>query len=161
MGRNYYCEYCDKSFRDVLAVRKTHLKGALHQQMKKEHFDRFRGEFIDLYPGVKFQPLMSLITDISTFLEEERAKLPCPRLLKNLECLFGSRCRYSHYSPSEIDQIELKDKQAKETKGDRINENKPINTIPWKYNDLQLHHNDSLPPSLRQWTTSSFQSLTQ
>lgn len=45
MGKNYYCEYCDKSFRDVLAVRKNHLKGALHQQMKKEHFDRFRGKF--------------------------------------------------------------------------------------------------------------------
>lgn len=44
MGRNYYCEYCDKTFRDVLDIRKNHLKGTLHQQMKKEHFDRYRGK---------------------------------------------------------------------------------------------------------------------
>lgn len=43
MGKNFYCEYCDKSFRDVLAVRKNHLNGALHQQLKKDHYDKFRG----------------------------------------------------------------------------------------------------------------------
>lgn len=43
MGGNYYCEYCDKTFRDVLGIRKTHIKGAQHRQMKKEHFDKYRG----------------------------------------------------------------------------------------------------------------------
>lgn len=48
MGRTYYCEYCDKTFRDNVEMRKSHLNGALHQQMKKEHFDRFRGEFPEI-----------------------------------------------------------------------------------------------------------------
>lgn len=44
MVKNYHCDYCGKTFRDILAVRKNHLKGAQHRQMMKEHYDKHRGK---------------------------------------------------------------------------------------------------------------------
>jgi U11/U12 small nuclear ribonucleoprotein SNRNP20 len=46
MGRRYYCEYCDKSFLDDFDAREKHIKGAHHQRMRKQHYDSFRGMYV-------------------------------------------------------------------------------------------------------------------
>lgn len=45
MGKNYYCEYCDKRFKDDLTVRKKHINGLPHQTACKEHYARFKSKF--------------------------------------------------------------------------------------------------------------------
>ncbi|TPX66873.1 hypothetical protein SpCBS45565_g04207 [Spizellomyces sp. 'palustris'] len=41
MTRNYYCDYCDRSFTDTPAAREKHLKGTQHQRMVKLHYAAF------------------------------------------------------------------------------------------------------------------------
>lgn len=42
-GNHYYCDYCDRSFKDAQGARKKHLEGVQHQKNKKEHYNRFKG----------------------------------------------------------------------------------------------------------------------
>ncbi len=49
-GRRYYCEYCETSFPDNRANRRTHLNGARHIQLRLDHLGPHRGvpEFVIL-----------------------------------------------------------------------------------------------------------------
>ncbi|XP_001604986.1 zinc finger matrin-type protein 5 [Nasonia vitripennis] len=86
MGKRYYCDYCDRSFKDVPATRKKHLESLQHLKNKEEHYKYFK--------------------DPEIILKEEKMKNPCNRFLFKGECLFGSSCRYSHYSPAMIQQLQ-------------------------------------------------------
>lgn len=43
MGKQYYCDFCDKAFADNAASKKNHFNGAHHQRMRRAHYDAFRG----------------------------------------------------------------------------------------------------------------------
>ncbi|XP_055689713.1 zinc finger matrin-type protein 5 [Lutzomyia longipalpis] len=87
MGKNYYCDYCNKSFKDILATRKKHLKGLQHQKAYKEYHAQFKG-----------------IKEI--YLEESRKKT-CKRILEGTTCKFGSECRFSHYTKDQLEGMRL------------------------------------------------------
>ncbi|KAL3858054.1 hypothetical protein ACJMK2_012670 [Sinanodonta woodiana] len=53
MGKRYYCDYCDKSFADNPVNRKNHLRGVIHNKMRKLHYDSFRGS-CDYGEGCRF-----------------------------------------------------------------------------------------------------------
>ncbi|XP_068081367.1 zinc finger matrin-type protein 5 [Anabrus simplex] len=88
MGKRYFCDYCDRSFVDDIEARKKHLNGSVHIRLRKEHYDKFK--------------------DGKTVLLEESAKIPCKRYQRNGECVFGSNCRYSHYTPQEMENLRLR-----------------------------------------------------
>lgn len=44
MGRNYYCDYCDKRVRNDTQIRKKHIQGLQHQTAQSEHYAKFRGK---------------------------------------------------------------------------------------------------------------------
>lgn len=78
MGRKYWCEFCDRSFPDLLATRKKHMHSQQHKILRKLHYDSFK--------------------DRHTLLQEAAAegKTPCRRFNTTGDCPFGERCRYSH-----------------------------------------------------------------
>lgn len=43
MGRNYYCEYCDKRMKDDVQIRKKHIGGVQHQAARSEHYAQLKG----------------------------------------------------------------------------------------------------------------------
>lgn len=43
MKTNYYCEYCDKRFKNDINIRKRHFAGLAHQNAYKEHYAKFKG----------------------------------------------------------------------------------------------------------------------
>lgn len=92
------------------------------------------------------------LLDFKTLLQEETARQPCPRLLKNLECIFGPRCRFSHYMPQELQAMEIRDKQDKEEWASKtaMQLNLHLIKLKHKYNGSQF-----LPPSMKPWTESS------
>ncbi|XP_060083757.1 zinc finger matrin-type protein 5-like [Ylistrum balloti] len=105
MGKNYYCDYCDKTFADKANNRKNHLKGMIHQRCRKAYYDQYR--------------------EPETILAEELAKRPCKHFLSSGNCSFMGSCKYSHMTDEEklemqrqIDfkktVISLKDKETVE-----------------------------------------------
>jgi U11/U12 small nuclear ribonucleoprotein SNRNP20 len=46
-----------------------------------------------------------LIADAKTLLAEESAKEPCKRFLRNGECVFGSNCRFTHFSHQQLQDL--------------------------------------------------------
>lgn len=44
MGRNYYCDYCDKRVRNDIQIRKKHIQGLQHQTAQSEHYAKFKGK---------------------------------------------------------------------------------------------------------------------
>ena len=76
MGRNYWCEFCNRGFADILSIRKKHLKSTQHIRLKKLYYDSFK--------------------DAATILQEESVKNPCSRFFRTGHCDFGDNCRYSH-----------------------------------------------------------------
>lgn len=42
MGKKYYCEYCDKRFKDDASIRKKHIEGLPHQKARNEHYAHFK-----------------------------------------------------------------------------------------------------------------------
>lgn len=44
MGKKYYCEYCDKSFKDDSNIRKKHIEGLPHQKARQEHYANFKSK---------------------------------------------------------------------------------------------------------------------
>ena len=42
MSRNYYCDFCEKSFYDDLYSRKKHLASAQHQRARFEYYESFK-----------------------------------------------------------------------------------------------------------------------
>lgn len=83
MGRQYYCEYCDRSFQDNLGARKRHLASSVHIRNKKGWYDRFK--------------------DKRERLNAEIAKSRiCKNYLQNGTCIFGSECRFRHMTDAEV-----------------------------------------------------------
>lgn len=84
MGRNYWCEFCNRGFADILTVRKKHLKSTQHQKMRKLYYDSFK--------------------DPATILQEESTKNPCHKFFKTGHCDFGDHCRFSHKNIAKLKQ---------------------------------------------------------
>jgi len=42
-GKQYFCEYCEKSFADNPTSRRNHLRGLQHQRMKNLHYESVQG----------------------------------------------------------------------------------------------------------------------
>lgn len=43
MGKQYYCDYCDRSFKDETDARKKHLSSLQHINNKANHYNQFKG----------------------------------------------------------------------------------------------------------------------
>ncbi|ESO91676.1 hypothetical protein LOTGIDRAFT_122096 [Lottia gigantea] len=75
MGRQYFCEFCEKSFADNPSSRKNHLNGTTHKANRENYYKMF--------------------LDPETRLQNERMKRPCKNYLKGI-CQFGDSCRFGH-----------------------------------------------------------------
>ncbi|XP_026477637.1 zinc finger matrin-type protein 5-like [Ctenocephalides felis] len=85
MNAKYHCDYCNISFKDDGTKRKTHLNGFAHNRAKNEY--------------------LLLHRDIRDIIQQESAKQPCVRFLNGMHCNFGASCRFTHYSPPELDNL--------------------------------------------------------
>lgn len=86
MGKRYYCDYCDRAFTDGAENRKKHLESVHHQKLRKAHYDSFR--------------------DAATILKDETAKKPCRKFQQTGNCEYGSGCKYSHLTQSDIQKLQ-------------------------------------------------------
>ncbi|XP_011697386.1 PREDICTED: zinc finger matrin-type protein 5 [Wasmannia auropunctata] len=86
MGKTYYCDYCDRSFKDDVEARKKHLSSMQHMTNRANHYSMFK--------------------DPETILKEEYNKTPCKRYMTVGDCAFGPGCRFSHYTPSMIWELQ-------------------------------------------------------
>ncbi|KAL2941710.1 Zinc finger CCCH domain-containing protein 3 [Bienertia sinuspersici] len=77
----YYCDYCDKEFKDTAAARKRHLQGILHHRNRKLWYDSLS------LPQEPNQVSLSTQT---------LGKGLCNRFLKTGFCPYGDSCRYHH-----------------------------------------------------------------
>ncbi|KAK6192209.1 hypothetical protein SNE40_003721 [Patella caerulea] len=145
MGRQYYCEFCEKSFADNPSSRKNHLNGTQHKNNRKNHYNSFK--------------------DPDERLQEERRKRPCKNFPRGM-CDFGDNCRYSHLTEADFAQLEqqvlqrrhhntgpppsLEDWLSKRDK--RIQSEspsiKPDLTLPVYTMPSNLMHIPNLPPSV-------------
>ncbi|GFY39425.1 hypothetical protein TNIN_258201 [Trichonephila inaurata madagascariensis] len=85
MGKQYYCDYCGRSFADGAENRKKHLVSAHHQKLRKAHYDMFK--------------------DAATILEENKLKRPCRKFHSEGYCEFGTNCKYSHLTQNDVRQL--------------------------------------------------------
>ncbi|XP_063229723.1 zinc finger matrin-type protein 5-like [Bacillus rossius redtenbacheri] len=117
MGKRYYCDYCDRSFVDGLDARKKHLKGYMHARLRKEYYESIR--------------------DARTILSEESLKTRCRRFRNSGECPFGNNCKYTHFSPEDLQALEqqvLEEERAKrEERARRLESNVPT-VVSWLKN---------------------------
>lgn len=44
MGKNYWCDFCQRSFVDILETRKKHIRSIQHQRLRKLHYDSFKDQ---------------------------------------------------------------------------------------------------------------------
>ncbi|XP_059612855.1 zinc finger matrin-type protein 5 [Phlebotomus argentipes] len=103
MGKNYYCDYCSKSFKDILAMRKNHLKGLQHQRAKSEHYAKYK--------------------TVKEIYKEESRKKTCKRIFEGQPCNFGSQCRFSHFTAEQLDQMrrQIAETEAAENRTNEFN----------------------------------------
>lgn len=158
MGKRYYCDYCDKTMVSSISIIRTHMKGVPHQKLVNDHYQQYK--------------------DPETVLKEESIKNPCSKFARG-ECKFGSICRYSHYTPYELNEIRLKvatktnkekdpqtffeinnKEQIKSINTDKkyttmYDENGVTHVFPWTYNDL-FDNYDNLPPSIKKLKSTDF-----
>ncbi|XP_012277105.1 zinc finger matrin-type protein 5 [Orussus abietinus] len=153
MGKRYFCDYCDRSFKDDPEARKKHLSSLQHAKNRADHYNLYK--------------------DPETILKEETAKIPCKRFMTYGDCAFGNGCRFSHYPPPYIWElrriVESKNRSAgsigagpnpddivKEFFETTLDESIieaidcPIWTIP-----AEFHNYPNLPPSLHPITPES------
>ncbi|ORX45030.1 hypothetical protein BCR36DRAFT_333777 [Piromyces finnis] len=76
MGKNYYCDYCDRSFVDTPEKRKNHLNSQQHILNVKNHYNSFK------------EPRDILI--------EKLGNPICQNFFKNGFCSYGLNCKFSH-----------------------------------------------------------------
>lgn len=44
MGKNYYCDYCDKRLKNDAQVIKKHIAGLAHTAARNDHFANYKGK---------------------------------------------------------------------------------------------------------------------
>ncbi|XP_051175986.1 zinc finger matrin-type protein 5-like [Leptopilina boulardi] len=151
MVKRYYCDYCDRSFKDNPEARKKHLTSLLHVNARTEHYRLFKGP--------------------EEILKEEMSKITCKKFHQTGECSFGNNCRFSHYTPNmmwELRQIVAMKNHSEGIKNEWPNPNEIVeeffeNTTnndneiksieePWKL-PIELQNIPNLPPSL--WPLNS------
>lgn len=88
MGRQYYCDYCLRSFRDTSQSRKRHLKSGEHLRAKQNYFNDFKSSF--------------------QLLTEEYNKSVCNHFYRNNFCKFGDNCLYSHLTYDRLQELKQK-----------------------------------------------------
>ncbi|KAI8374815.1 hypothetical protein BD560DRAFT_393315 [Blakeslea trispora] len=127
MPRNYFCDFCQCTFPDNPANRKSHNEGVVHINNRKLHYDWYK--------------------DPNEFLQEQMNRPPCRFYQQQGYCEFQLLCRYSHitydpYSgqpilpPELIQWLQSHEKQPKPKKIKR-----PRLPAGWKIKEL--------PPSLK------------
>ena len=124
MGRKYWCEFCQRSFSDILSTRKKHVQSQQHQKLRKLHYDSFK--------------------DPVTLLREESQKTPCKRFFTTGQCQFGNDCRYSHRD------METLRTTAEPARRSKIDQNVAVDWIEkWKKKKEKESgkHVTHLPPS--------------
>lgn len=108
MGKNYYCEYCDKRFKDDKNIRKKHIDGLYHQTAVKRHYAKFKGKIwkcFSLSLILKIIPIVFYISGPKEILIAESKKKFCTKFQSG-SCQFGALCRFSHYTPDELAEIQ-------------------------------------------------------
>ncbi|XP_076301137.1 zinc finger matrin-type protein 5 [Lasioglossum baleicum] len=149
MGKRYYCAYCDRSFKDDPEARKRHLSSLQHAKNHADHYNMYK--------------------DPEIILKEERVKTPCKRYLTVGDCAFGLGCRFSHYTPQMLWElqryVDMKNasrlhampengwpnpddiiKDYFENTGSSNNIEEP--NYPTWFRTLEVHDYSMLPPSL-------------
>lgn len=139
-GKSYWCDYCECFMKNDINVRKNHNMGTAHHIAKANYLQKFK--------------------DPEQVIAEETIKLPCKKISNNLNCSFGFFCRFSHYSPEQLQHLKLiveknrckKDKDTVES-----------NSLPWNTSKSRKILPQPTPPSLQpidfeQFDTSCFQS---
>lgn len=105
MGKNYYCEYCDKRVKNDAQVIKKHIAGLAHTAARNDHFAKYKGETNNTSNEIDFICLLRFyILDPQTILTEESQKTPCQRFFRG-DCKFGGNCRFSHYTADELSKL--------------------------------------------------------
>jgi hypothetical protein len=51
-----------------------------------------------------------ILADRKTLLADESAKEPCKRFLRNGECVFGSNCRFTHFTRQQLEDLRYQSK---------------------------------------------------
>ncbi|RWS16126.1 zinc finger matrin-type protein 5-like protein [Dinothrombium tinctorium] len=87
MGKVFYCEYCERSFKDCPKTRKTHLKSNEHKANVHLYNQQFKDE-IDI-------------------LKEEVNKTACHFFQKGA-CRYGEQCLNSHLTVEKFDHLKAK-----------------------------------------------------
>ncbi|XP_076676955.1 zinc finger matrin-type protein 5 [Andrena cerasifolii] len=149
MGKRYYCAYCDRSFKDDTEARKKHLSSLQHAKNRADHYNIYK--------------------DPEVILKEECAKMPCKRYMTVGDCAFGLGCRYSHYTPPMIWELQRLVHMKTESRLHAMPKNgwpnpdditkeyfensmNPSSTeepsYPTWFKPLELHDYSRLPPSL-------------
>jgi len=88
MGKNrYYCDFCERSFKDNVVQRKKHLSSTIHKQKRDAFYLQFK--------------------DKKQIYKENISKQPCFKFLRNGTCPFGNSCIYRHLSNKELEELRL------------------------------------------------------
>ncbi|XP_043261833.1 zinc finger matrin-type protein 5 [Colletes gigas] len=161
MGKRYYCAYCDRSFKDDPEARKKHLSSLQHAKNRADHYNMYK--------------------DPEVILKEECAKTPCKRYLTIGDCAFGLGCRFSHYTPQMIWELQHFVETRNQSRSQFVPENgwpnpddiikeyfefntnssgsEEVNYPAW-YRPLEMHDYAMLPPSLWPITPESLVNTT-
>uniref|UniRef100_A0A1B6CSJ5 C3H1-type domain-containing protein n=1 Tax=Clastoptera arizonana TaxID=38151 RepID=A0A1B6CSJ5_9HEMI len=149
MGKRYYCDYCDRSFKDDLGARKKHLNGTLHIRTRKSYYKQYQ--------------------DLKTIVNENCAKEECRRFRTTGECQFGEHCNFTHYSKQELNKMkqQVEDEEIKKQSFPaiasasveqwlevKLNKSKVFPLLPQK-----LYLTPDLPPSLQPPTEEDLNSI--
>ena len=49
MGKQYYCDYCNRSFKENAEARKKHLTSLMHINNRTDHYNLYRGNRIIIF----------------------------------------------------------------------------------------------------------------
>ncbi|XP_050072591.1 zinc finger matrin-type protein 5 [Anopheles maculipalpis] len=137
MGRKYYCDYCDKRIQNDYSIIKQHNVGLPHLRAKAEYFQQFKS--------------------LEQILEEIKHKAPCRSLKDGSECTFGVLCRYRHYTPEQIWEMQqlVKTKQdIRHKRSERLRKymrNVKVRSELFVQKRFDRPPIDTLPPSLRRF----------
>lgn len=123
MGKRYYCEFCDRFFRDTLAARKSHNESASHVEKRRRHY-------FDLKPARER-------------LEEVRTKERCLDFYKHGLCRRGEeKCKFVHISKD--DYKKLMDEAKKERGEEEERKKAGMNELEFDLENEELDPYDIL-----------------